>query len=68
LPAEVVYRLLDENKVKVWREYRGLAQTGLAEHCGLAQASIAQIESFKRSGSVEVLKKSPWRWGWMIWF
>lgn len=57
IPAEWVYRLLDENKIKVWREYRGLTQTELAARCGLAQATIAQIEGGKRTGSVEVLKK-----------
>ena len=57
IPAEWVYRLLDENKVKVWREYRGLTQAELAAQCGLAQATIAQIEGGKRTGSVEVLKK-----------
>lgn len=57
IPAEVVYRLLDENKVKVWRDYRGLTQAELAAKCGLAQATIAQIEGGKRTGSVEVLKK-----------
>ncbi|WAR46544.1 helix-turn-helix domain-containing protein [Methylomonas rapida] len=57
IPAEVVYRLLNENKTKVWREYRGLTQSELAECCGLAQATIAQIEGGKRTGSIDVLKK-----------
>ncbi|MBE0437432.1 MAG: helix-turn-helix transcriptional regulator [Methylomicrobium sp.] len=57
IPAEVVYRLLDENKIKVWREYRELTQAELAQCCGLAQATIAQLEGGKRTGSVTVLKK-----------
>lgn len=57
IPAEVVNRLRDENKTKVWREYRGLTQAELAGRCALAQATIAQIECGKRTGSVEVLKK-----------
>ncbi|MEY4211035.1 MAG: hypothetical protein RLZ92_1416 [Pseudomonadota bacterium] len=57
IPASIVYRLMSENKTKVWREYRGMTQTELAEHCELAQATIAQIEGGKRTGSVEVLKK-----------
>jgi len=57
IPAEVVYRLLDENKIKVWREYRGLTQAELAANCGIAQATIAQIEGGKRTGSLTVLKK-----------
>ncbi len=57
IPAEVVYRLLDENKIKVWREYRGLTQARLAGQCGLAQATIAQLEGGKRTGSMTVLSK-----------
>ncbi len=48
---------LEENMVQVWREYRGLTHAELAAQCGLAQATIAQIEGGKRTGSVEVLKK-----------
>ncbi|CAD6872285.1 helix-turn-helix domain-containing protein [Methylomonas fluvii] len=58
VPAEIVNRLLNgENKIKVWREHRGLTQAGLAESCNMAQASIAQIECGKRTGTVAVLKK-----------
>ena len=58
VPAEVVYRLIDgENKIKVWREHRGMTQTTLAECCHMAQASIAQIENGKRTGTLAVLKK-----------
>ena len=58
VPSEVVDRLIDgENKIKVWREYRGLSQAVLAEKAGLAQASIAQMEGGKRIGSVAALKK-----------
>lgn len=57
IPADVVYRLLDENKIRVWREYRGLTQSELAKQSGLAQATIAQIEGGKRTGSIAVLKK-----------
>lgn len=57
IPSEVVDRILDgENKIKVWREYRGLTQTELAERCGLKQATIAQMEGGKRTGSVAALK------------
>lgn len=47
VPADIVNRLLtSENKIEVWREHRGMAQ-----------ASIAQIESGKRTGTVAVLKR-----------
>jgi DNA-binding XRE family transcriptional regulator len=58
IPAEIVNRLLNgENKIKVWREHRGLTQSGLAESCNMAQASIAQMESGKRTGTISALKK-----------
>ena len=58
IPGEVVDRLLaGENKIKVWREYRQLSQTALAEQSGMAQATIAQMEGGKRAGSVATLKK-----------
>ena len=58
VPAEVVGRLLaGENKIRVWREYRQLSQAALAGQSGMAQATIAQMESGKRTGSVAALKK-----------
>lgn len=56
LPAELVARLVSgENKVKVWRNYRGLTQEQLAQATNLAQAYIGQIETGKREGTVKVL-------------
>ena len=45
------------NPVRVWREYRGLTQRELAEKAGLAQAYIAQIETGRRKGTVDVYKR-----------
>ncbi len=57
VPAGIVDRLLDgENPVKVWREHRGLSASALAAACGLTPAAVSQIESGKRSPSVETLK------------
>ncbi|OGT89037.1 MAG: XRE family transcriptional regulator [Gammaproteobacteria bacterium RIFOXYA12_FULL_61_12] len=57
-PAELVDRLLSgENKVRVWREYRGLTAARLAELAGVTPAAISQIESGKRGLSVDLLKK-----------
>ena len=56
IPDEVVGALLDgENPVKVWRKYRKVSQTVLAEQIGTSQAYIAQIEAGKREGSIKVL-------------
>ncbi|MBF0283995.1 MAG: helix-turn-helix transcriptional regulator [Magnetococcales bacterium] len=56
-PGAVAQRLLNgESPVKVFREHRGLTQAALAQQCGVAPATISQLESGKRSLSVETLK------------
>lgn len=58
IPAEFVDRMLDgENKVRVWREYRGMTVKALAETCGLAAAYVSQIETGAREGTIETFKK-----------
>jgi DNA-binding XRE family transcriptional regulator len=58
IPGAVVNRLLaGENKVKVWREHRGLTQCQLAEQAGIAQATVGQLETGARAGSLGVFKK-----------
>ena len=58
IPGEMVSRLLDgEPPVRVWREHRGLTQAQLAERAGVTQGAVAQIESGKRRGSVDLLRK-----------
>ena len=57
LPSEMVNRLIDgENAVRVWREYRGLSLTRLAEIAGVNKASVSQIENGKALG-----KPATWR-------
>jgi DNA-binding XRE family transcriptional regulator len=56
IPSEVVYAMLEgENPIKVWREYRGLAQQQLASTIGISTSYLSQIEAGKRSGSTELL-------------
>lgn len=58
IPHEVVKKLVEgENPLKVWRTYRGLTQTQLAEKSGLGQSQVAMIESGEREGTVKVLRK-----------
>jgi DNA-binding XRE family transcriptional regulator len=58
IPAEFVDRILNgENKIRVWREYRGLTIKALAETSGLAAAYLSQIETGKREGTIETFKK-----------
>ena len=57
-PAEVVSALINStNPVKTLREYRGISPSELASACGVTTAHIYQIESGKRSMSVDVLRK-----------
>lgn len=56
-PAEVVNRLLEgENPVRIWREFRGISQSQLAERTAVTVAHISQIESGKRECSVKLLR------------
>lgn len=55
-PMEVVDRILNgENKIKVFREYRGLTQVALAEAASINPVYLSQIENGKRQGSVKTL-------------
>lgn len=45
------------NKIKKLREEKRLTQQELAEEMGLAQSTIAMIESGKKEGSTKTLKK-----------
>lgn len=58
IPAEIVDRILDgENRIRVWRDHRGMTSTALAEKAGIAQAFLSQIETGKREGTIDTLKK-----------
>ncbi len=58
IPAEVANRILDgENRIRVWREYRRLTSKALADKAGLAQGFVSQIETGRREGTLETLKK-----------
>jgi DNA-binding XRE family transcriptional regulator len=58
IPAAVVDRIINgENKVRVWREYRGMSARELAEAADLAPPYISQLETGKREGTIETFKK-----------
>ena len=58
IPSEYIDRMLGgENRVLVWREYRGLTSKALAEEAGISQAYLSQIESGKRDGTIGTMKK-----------
>jgi DNA-binding XRE family transcriptional regulator len=58
LPAAVVDRLVGgDNPITVWRDYRGMTISALAEKAGLSQSYLSQIEAGKREGRVNVLQR-----------
>ncbi|KAB2752333.1 helix-turn-helix domain-containing protein [Brucella anthropi] len=58
IPAEFVNRMIDgENKIKVWRDYRGMSAKALAETAGISAAYLSQIEKGVREGSLDAMKK-----------
>src|ERR1700690_3859031 len=58
IPAEIVDRIIDgENKLRVWRKYRGMSAKELAEATGLAAPYISQLETGKREETIETFKK-----------
>lgn len=58
VPAEVVDRILDgENRIRVWREHRGLTLKALAEKAAIAQSFLSQIETGKREGTIDTLRE-----------
>lgn len=57
VPGDVADRLLDgENKVRVWREHRGLRAKELAEMSGVAAPYLSEIETGKKDGSLKAMK------------
>ncbi len=57
-PAETLNRLLaGESPLRVWRELRGLTQSGLASTSGVNRVQIADIEAGRRKGSIETARK-----------
>jgi DNA-binding XRE family transcriptional regulator len=57
-PHEFSKRLTaGESPLKVWREYRGFTLAALGKKCGVSAAALSQIETGKRSPSVELLSK-----------
>jgi ribosome-binding protein aMBF1 (putative translation factor) len=58
MTGDELRRILDdESPVKVWREKRGLSQRGLAEQAGVSPSYLAEIETGKKPGSADALRK-----------
>lgn len=57
-PAELVYELWEtDSRIRTFRNYRGLTVSALAEAAGISQPYLSEIESGKKTGSVDVLKR-----------
>lgn len=57
MAGDMMRRILaGENRVKVWREYRGLTLRKLAEKAGLAPSYLSEIEAGQKPGSVRMLR------------
>lgn len=58
VPAEIADRILNgENKVKVWRQHRGLTGRELAVKADVSQGYLSQIETGARDGTFDVMKR-----------
>ena len=58
LPDEMVARLVaGENPIRVWREHRGITGQDLADAVDVKQSYISQIETGKREGTIDVLRR-----------
>ena len=58
IPSKMVMRMVaGESPVRVWREHRGLTMAALAERAGIAQPYLSQIETGKRDGTAQTMKK-----------
>lgn len=58
VPSAIVDRILDgENRIRVWREHRGLTASALAEAAGLDPSRVADIENGTADTPVETLRR-----------
>ena len=58
IPSEVVNRIIDgENKVRVWREYRGMSLQELATEAEISEHDLLEIEDDFRKGTFTEIKR-----------
>lgn len=57
-PHELVVELTEtDSRIRTYRKYRGLTISELAEAAGISQPYLSEIESGKKTGAVDVLKR-----------
>jgi predicted transcriptional regulator len=57
LPKVVADRLIDENPIRVIREWRQMTQAELTETVGMTQGYLSDLENGRRRGTAESLAK-----------
>lgn len=58
IPSEFADRIIDgESPLRVYREFRGMTQSALAESANVNRVQIADIEAGRKTGSVETVRK-----------
>lgn len=55
--AVVTAKMEGAHPVRAWREYRKLTQDALSEASGISKPYLSQIESGKRDGTTETMRK-----------
>lgn len=57
-PMDLVVELLStDSRIRTYRTYRGMGVSELAEAAGISQPYLSEIESGKKTGSADVLKR-----------
>ena len=57
IPVEIVNHILNgESPVSALRRWRGMTQADLADATGVGRVSVAEIETGRKSGSIQTLK------------
>jgi DNA-binding XRE family transcriptional regulator len=57
LPEDVALRIINgENPLRVYREYRGLTQVELGARAGRTGATVSEIETGRKRGSITTLR------------
>lgn len=58
IPIEIVRAKLDgAHPIRAWRDHRGMTQMQLSSRSGVGRDLIAQLETRKKTGSVETLTR-----------
>ena len=58
VPDAMVGRLISgESPIRVWREHRGMSATALAERAGISAGYLSELESGKKAGGIDTLRR-----------